>query len=242
MTRLPIAWMCSNETLDSQSMPIWMFFFASSRPGNVEIATARRAAADEDGVKVFSEQRLHAVDALAADELDAEIENVITFLVDHGFRQAEFRDLRAHHAAGFRILIEHDAFVAHRRKVARHGERGRAAADERYALAVLFLGGLRQAVADVILEVGGDALEPADRDRLFLDAAAPAGGLARPVAGASEDARKHIRFPIDHVGVAVAARRDQSDIFGDRRVRRTGPLTIHDFVEIVRYGNIGGFH
>ena len=105
--------------------------------GNVEVAAARRAAADEDRVKVFGEQRLHAVDALAADEFDAEIEDVAAFLVDHAFRQAEFRNLRAHHAAGLRVLIEHDAFVAHRREIARHRERGGAAADERDALAVL---------------------------------------------------------------------------------------------------------
>ena len=109
-------------------------------------------------------------------------------------------------------------------------------------LPFLVCGRLRQPVADVVLVVGGDALEPADRDRLLLDAAAPAGRLAGAVAGASEDARKHIRMPVDHVGVAVAARRDQADIFGDRRVRRTGPLAIHDLVEIVRDRDIGGFH
>ena len=103
-------------------------------------------------------------------------------------------------------------------------------------------GRLGQPVADVVLEVGGDALEAADRDRLFLDAAAPAGGLARAVAGAAEHARKHVRFPIDHVGVGVAARRDQPDVFGHRRVRRTGPLAIHHLVEIIRGRNVGRFH
>ncbi len=126
--------------------------------GNFEVAAARRAAADKDGVKIFREQRLEAVDALAADEFDAEIEDVIAFLVDDRFRQAEFRNLRAHHAAGFRILVEHDAGVAHRREVARHRERSRAAADERDALAVLLFRRFRQPVADVVLEVGGDAL------------------------------------------------------------------------------------
>ncbi len=53
--------------------------------GNVEIAAARRAAADEDRVEVFGEQRLQAVDALAADKFDAEIEDVIAFLVDARF-------------------------------------------------------------------------------------------------------------------------------------------------------------
>jgi hypothetical protein len=70
------------------------------------------------------------------------------------------------------------------------------------------LGG--HAALTVALVVGGDALQAADRDRLrcrfvvFLDAAAPAGGLAGAVAGAAQDAREDVRLPVDHVGVAVA--------------------------------------
>ena len=141
-----------------------------------------------------------------------------------------------------RILIEHHAVIAERRQVARDRERGGAAAHQRDALAVLDGRRLGQPVADIVLVVGGDALQAADRDRLFLDAAAPAGRLARPVAGAPEDSGKHVRLPIDHVGVAVAACGDQPDVFGDGRVCRTGPLTIHDLVEVVRRRNVGGFH
>src|SRR6202040_762886 len=71
---------------------------------------------------------------------------------------------------------------------------------------------------------------------------APACRLARPIARASEDARKHVRLPIDHVGVAIAARSDQSNVFGDGCVCRTGPLAIHDLVEIVRIRDIGVLH
>ena len=67
---------------------------------NVEIATAWRAAADEHRVVALGEQRLQAVDAPAADEFDAEIDDVAALLVEHDFRQAEFRNLRPHHAAG----------------------------------------------------------------------------------------------------------------------------------------------
>ena len=190
MTRLPILVMWPNETEDSQSMPIWMLAAASLRPG---MSRSRPRGAPEP-TKIASQpsgqQRLEAVDALAAAKLDAEIEDVVAFLVDDGFRQAEARDLRADHAAGLRVLVEHDAVIAERRKIARDGERGRAAADQRDALAVLDGGGRGQAAADVVLVVGGDALEAADRDRLLLDAAAPAGRLARPVAGAPEDARE----------------------------------------------------
>jgi hypothetical protein len=157
---------------------------------NVEIAAARRAGTDEDGVPILGEQRLEAVDALAGTELDAEIEDVAALLVDDRFGQAETRDLGADHAPRLGVGIEHHASVAERREVARDRERGRAAADERNALAVFVRGLAWQAGANVVLVVGGNALEAADRDRLVLDTDAPAGGLAGPVAGAPEDARK----------------------------------------------------
>ncbi len=206
--------------------------------GHVEIATARRAGADEHRVVIFREQRLQAVDALAADEIDSEIEDVVAFLVDDRIRKAEFRDLRAHHAAGFRIAVEHGAVIAERREIARDGEGGGSAANQRDALAVLFRCRFRQQLLHIILEIGGDALEAADRDRLLLHAAAPAGRLAGAVAGAPEDPGKHIRLPVDHVGVGVTALSDQPDIFGDRRMRRTRPLAVHDLVEVIRIADV----
>ncbi len=112
--------------------------------GNLEIAPARRAGADEDRVPRLGQQALEAVDALAAAEFDAEIEDVVALLVDDGFRQPEARDLGADHAAGLGVLVEHDAAVAERGEIARHRERGRTAADQRDALAVLRDGGLGQ--------------------------------------------------------------------------------------------------
>src|SRR5262249_11476857 len=91
-------------------------------------------------------------------------------------------------------------------------------------------------------EVGGDALETADRDRILLHATAPAGGLAGTVAGSAEHAGKDVRLPIDHVGVAVAARRDQPDIFGDWCVGWARPLAIDFFVRVVRARNVSLFH
>ena len=135
---------------------------------DVEVAAARRAGADEDRVVAFGEQRLEAVDALPAAEIDAEVEDVADFLVDHRFRQAEARDLRADHAAGARVAVEDRDVVAERREIARDGERRGAGADAGDALAVLGLRRLRQPARDVVLVVGGDALQPADRDRLGL--------------------------------------------------------------------------
>src|SRR5262245_59334961 len=103
---------------------------------DLEVAAAWRAGADEDRVPAFSEQRLQTVDALAAVELDAQIEDVVAFLVDDRLGQAKPRDLRADHAARLGILVEYHAVIAERGEVARDRERSRAAADERDALAV----------------------------------------------------------------------------------------------------------
>jgi hypothetical protein len=100
-------------------------------------------------------------------------------------------------------------------------------------------------LGDVVLVVGGDALQAADRDRFgllglcFLDPAAPAGGLAGPVAGAPEDAGKHVGFPVHHVGVGVATGGYQADVFGDGSVGGTGPLAVDYLVEVVGVTDIG---
>jgi len=67
--------------------------------------------------------------------------------------------------------------VTERGEIARHCKRSRSAADQRDALAV-FRQRLWHAVLDVVFKVGSDALEAADRDRRFFDAAA-AGRRAR---------------------------------------------------------------
>jgi hypothetical protein len=64
-----------------------------------------------------------------------------------------------------------------------------------------FFSGARGRRPDVVLEVGGDALEAADGHRFLVHPAAPAGRLAGAVADAAENARKDIRPPVDHVGV-----------------------------------------
>ena len=62
MTRLPILLMWPNETLDSQSMPMWMLAAASLRPGMSRSRPRGAPRADEDRVPAFGEQRLEAVD------------------------------------------------------------------------------------------------------------------------------------------------------------------------------------
>src|SRR5262249_26053667 len=117
-----------------------------------------------------------------------------------------------------------------------------AAADERDSLAVAAGRGLGQARAGVFFIVGGGALEPADRDRILLDASAPACPLPPAVAGAPQGGREHRGLPIDHVGVAVATSRDQSDVLRDGRVRRTSPLAVNHLVEVIRRRNVSRLH
>src|SRR3984893_19118026 len=105
-------------------------------PRDLAVAPARRAAADEDRIPILRQQGFQAVDTLAPAKLDAEIEDVVAFLIDDGFRQSEPRDLRADHAARLGILIEDDTMIAERRKVTGDCQRCRPAAEQRNTLAV----------------------------------------------------------------------------------------------------------
>ena len=137
--------------------------------------------------------------------------------------------------------IHHD-FVADRREIARHRQRRRAGADAGDALAVALGRRGRQQRRDVLFVVGGDALEPADGDRLLLEPSSTACRLAWAVAGAPEDPRKHIRLPIDHVGVVIVPGRNLPDIFRDRSMGGAGPLTINDFVKVLGIRHVSRLH
>jgi hypothetical protein len=218
-------------------------------PGNLEVAPARRAAADEDRVVAFVEQRLHRRDRRAGAEVDAEIEDVAAFLVDHRFGQPEARDLRADEPARLRLAVVDRDRITERRQVARDRQARGAGADAGDPLAVARRRS-RQPRADIVLQVGGDALQAADRDRLgaraelvaVLDAAAPARRLARAVAGAPEDPGEHVRNPVDHIGVGVTPLGDQPDVMRNGRVGRAGPLAVDDLVEVRRVAHAGGLH
>jgi len=100
----------------------------------------------------------------------------------------------------------------------------------------------RQQIVDVVTQVGGDALEPADGDRLFLNADAPAGGLARTVTGPAENAREDVGPTVEHVRLGEAALGDEPDVLRHVRVGRAGPLAVHDPVVVVRVGDVGRLH
>src|SRR5690606_8427374 len=78
-----------------------------------------------------------------------------------------------------------------------------------------------------------DPLESADGDGLFLHPPASAGRLARPVTDAAEDAREHVRLPVEHVGIVEPPLGDQPNITGHVGVRGASPLTIDDTVVVL---------
>ena len=215
--------------------------------GDVEIAAARCAAADEHGIEALRQQIAHRVDAMSSAELDAERQDVAGLLVDHLFRQTEARNLRADEAAGADLAIEDGHLVAERREVACDRQRGRAGAHAGDAATV---GGCDRGkpAADVVLVIRRNALQTTDGDRfrlgavVLLDPAASAGRFAGPIAGATEDAGKDVGDPVDHVGVAVTPLGNEPDVLRHRCVGRTGPLAIDDLVEIVRISRVRGFH
>jgi hypothetical protein len=50
---------------------------------------------------------------------------------------------------------------------------------------------------NVITQIGGNALRSADRNRLSVDATAPASGLTGPIARPAENSREDVRLPIE---------------------------------------------
>ena len=211
--------------------------------GEFELLALGRTGTDEHGIKTLLFQQLaHAGDRRIELQLHAHVEDQADLFVQHALRQPERGNIAAHQPARYLLALEDHHFIAERRQVVGHRERGRARADTGDALAVAFKRAARHTAGELALEIGGDALEPADRDRLFLDAPAPAGRLAGPVAHAAEDAREHVGFAIEQVGVGKTPLRDQPDVFWNIGMRRTGPLAIDDPMVMIGIRGICRIH
>ena len=120
-TRLPIFVVCPKETLASQSTRCGHVPRPRSGPG----CRCRARAARRCRRRPHRSRRRAAPSGCRRScrrETDAEVEHVAHLLVDHRLGQPELRDLRAHHAAGARVAVEHHAFVAERRQVARDAQ------------------------------------------------------------------------------------------------------------------------
>ena len=207
--------------------------------GQIEVTAARRAASDKDRIPGLRDQGLHRIDALVAPKINAQGKDVAGLFVDDRLGQTKTRDLGPHETAGLLLAFKHRDLIALGGQIARHGQRSRARADAGNLLAIAWQWYRHHGAHAVgALVVGRNAFEPANRDRLglgkifFLDPSSPAGRLAGPVASTAQNAREYIADPVDHIGVVVTTLGDQADVFGHRGMCRTGPLTIHDLVEI----------
>src|SRR6266850_7579919 len=105
---------------------------------NVEIASPRRATADENRIPIVGQQRLEATDEFPETGFHPHVEDQVDLLVGDRFGQAKARDLRAHHAAALGVAVEKHTVVAERQQIACDGQRGGSGADEGDVLAVLF--------------------------------------------------------------------------------------------------------
>ncbi len=178
--------------------------------GDLEILAPRRARADEDGIELAAvEQLLHAFDAMIQLQVDAHVGDVADLFVENFGREPETRDVGPHQPArGIERLEDRDV-VTEGPEVVGNGQRRTAAADQRYLFAVALRCAFGQLVRDVLAVIGRYAFQPADRNRLLVDAPATAGRLARTVADAAEYAREHVRLAVFDVSVAEPALRDE---------------------------------
>ena len=182
-TRSPIESMWPKAIDSSQSMPMWMRSRVVAA-GNLQLLAARRAAADEHRVEALARAARACSRPASCSGCRRPCPGWVDLVIEHLGRQAERRDVGAHQAAGLVVLLEDHHLVAERQQVVGDGQRRRARADARDALAVFLCAGFCGSErADVAAMVRRDALQAADGDRLAVEASAPAGRLARPVAG-----------------------------------------------------------
>ena len=216
--------------------------FGLTPSGEVEFLAARCAAADEDAVEAFFEEGLHAGDGRAVADVDAHVENNLDLFLEDALRQAKGGNVGTHQAARPILLFEHHDLIAQGQQVVCYPKRCGPRADAGDAFAVLFLRNFRKQVCDLAAMVGGNALQTANRHRLAIHALAPAGRFAGPVARSPENRRKNVRLAVEHIRVGVTALRDEADVFRDIGVRRTGQLTVHDLMEVIRIANVCWLH
>src|SRR2546423_2236457 len=209
-------------------------------PRQLELLPLRRAAADEDRVIAVAKQSSHTRHRCLVPDVDTHVQYDLRLLIEHCGRETERRNVHAHKAASAQmLLIDHD-LIAKRHEVVRNRERSRAGADERDALAILLRGNRGQELVNVVPQIGGDALQSADRDRFAVDATAATRGLTRSIARPAENSRKDVRFPIEQIRFRVAPLRNETDVLRHIRVRRARPLAVDNFMVVLRITDVGG--
>ena len=143
-------------------------------PGMPWEARQPRAGADEHRVEPLVREQLVQRDAPADDHVRLDLHahglERADLAAHEALGQAELRNAVHEHAARRVQRLEHGHVVAELFQIARAGQPGRAAADDRDALAVVRRG-LRALCAVRHGVVRHEPLQPADAHRLALDAA-----------------------------------------------------------------------
>src|SRR5687767_12035306 len=96
-------------------------------------------------------------------------------------------------------------FISQRCEVPGYSKRCRATSDQSDLPAIRCEGSLRNTIQNITFMIRSHPLEAANGNWFFFDAASAAGRFTWPVASTTQDSRKNIRLPIDHVGIIVPA-------------------------------------
>ncbi len=160
--------------VDARQKLVGGVYAARFLAGDVHKRRKPRAAAHENGFKTFFFNQLIHGGGFAYHKVCAngyaELFEVFDFIAHDGFRKTKFRDAVNQHAARLMKRLVNRYLVTHARKLARAGKARGAGTDDRYLMAV-FLRHNRFLFGVCHIVIRHEALEPADADRLALDAA-----------------------------------------------------------------------
>jgi len=176
-----------------------------------------RAHGEQDGVVVLLEvgDRVVLAERLVADDVHAEVEDLLDLEVEHLLGQAVLRDAVAQHAAQLGFRVEDGGGVAESPQVIRRREPAGPATDDGDLLAGLGQDRGQLAVGQVHLPVRHEALQVVVVDRLVLDRRAPATVFARSGAHAPADEGQRVALLDDVDRLLVLALGGELDVGGD---------------------------
>ena len=97
-------------------------------------------------------------------------------------------------------------------------------------------------MGDLATMIGSHTFQAADSYGFTIHAFTPAGRFTRPVARSPENRGKDIRLSVEHVRIGVATLGNEADVFRNVGMGGACPLTVHNFVEVIRIPNVCSFH
>jgi hypothetical protein len=132
-------------------------------------------------------------------------------------------------------------FITQRSQVTSYSQRSRTAANQGYLFSIGLKRTLVNPVNNIAFKISGNPFEPADGHWFFFNTASSTGWFTRAIASSAQYPRKYVGFPIDHIGVVIAAQSDHADVLRYGSMSRTRVLTIDYFMKILGIRKIGRF-